>query len=589
MKQAAHEPSPQRPARALQDAERKLAARPPTAAPERPAGSCPCGGGCPRCAPAAGASIRIGSPDDAAEHRARRDAGIATPSGRRVAAASPAWAPASVHATLSDQGRPLEAATRARMELRLGAGFGNVRVHTDDGAARSAREVGARAYAVGQDLVFGAGAYAPGTPAGDALLAHELAHAAHEPGNASVLRRQEAEEEEEVAPVPAWALSTPTDALPGEPVPGYDTPRDTYSEVDRSAMLTALNRRVQVNGRRLADFYSDLRLAWSDLVIDLASDDAGLALSTQTIAGILSTLLTAPLGPVAGTVVGILADALVNVTDDVISERETEARRRRLRELLVAPEVSDVGQRGANARLAGLLLDAVGYATWLQVATLDDLGRFRIPPEFPRVPEAEIRAEIATAIIAYQAPAGMRRPVAEAWDPSGVFYDHLIEHVADDVLHVGISEGRETDIRWHLPTQPALRRAVLGRRIGDLHGVPVVVQFEGSRHTGGYVWDLDDRGPPRVVFAREADGTILLRGNFLGLYELHLYAHPGHPPPTYDDIHGPYPRSRSPEQVEAAHQALKAHYTELALQGAGELFRDYIDPFTLPAPGSATR
>jgi hypothetical protein len=54
--------------------------------------------------------------------------------------------------------------------------FSMVRVHTDRRAAESARAVNALAYTVGQAVVFGAGQYAPGTRAGQRLLAHELAH-----------------------------------------------------------------------------------------------------------------------------------------------------------------------------------------------------------------------------------------------------------------------------------------------------------------------------------------------------------------------------------------------------------------------------
>ena len=39
-----------------------------------------------------------------------------------------------------------------------------------------ARSIGARAYAVGNRLVFGRNAYAPGTADGRRLIAHELAH-----------------------------------------------------------------------------------------------------------------------------------------------------------------------------------------------------------------------------------------------------------------------------------------------------------------------------------------------------------------------------------------------------------------------------
>ena len=73
-------------------------------------------------------------------------------------------------------GAPLEMAVRSHMESRLGHDFGDVRIHTDEGAAASAKSVGAQAYTVGTDVVFGAGRYDPGSPAGQKTLAHELTH-----------------------------------------------------------------------------------------------------------------------------------------------------------------------------------------------------------------------------------------------------------------------------------------------------------------------------------------------------------------------------------------------------------------------------
>jgi hypothetical protein len=73
-------------------------------------------------------------------------------------------------------GQPLDPDVRQRMESRFGADFSSVRVHTGSEAAQAARAVQAHAYTVGDDVVFGDGAYQPGTPAGERTLAHELAH-----------------------------------------------------------------------------------------------------------------------------------------------------------------------------------------------------------------------------------------------------------------------------------------------------------------------------------------------------------------------------------------------------------------------------
>lgn len=76
-------------------------------------------------------------------------------------------------------GEPLSARARDFFEPRFGRELGDVRVHTGADAAAAAGSLAARGYAVGRHVVFGAGQYAPGTHAGDRLLAHELAHVVH--------------------------------------------------------------------------------------------------------------------------------------------------------------------------------------------------------------------------------------------------------------------------------------------------------------------------------------------------------------------------------------------------------------------------
>jgi hypothetical protein len=76
----------------------------------------------------------------------------------------------------SGGGRPLDEPVRADMEGRLGADFGDVRVHTDDRAHESARSVNAHAYTVGSDVVFQRDRYDPASTEGRTMLAHELTH-----------------------------------------------------------------------------------------------------------------------------------------------------------------------------------------------------------------------------------------------------------------------------------------------------------------------------------------------------------------------------------------------------------------------------
>jgi hypothetical protein len=88
--------------------------------------------------------------------------------------------PSIVHDVLRSSGQPLDAATRSFMEPRLAHDFSSVRIHTDPQSAESAQAVNATAYTVGRHVVFGAGRYAPGTNAGQRLLAHELTHVAQQ-------------------------------------------------------------------------------------------------------------------------------------------------------------------------------------------------------------------------------------------------------------------------------------------------------------------------------------------------------------------------------------------------------------------------
>jgi hypothetical protein len=76
----------------------------------------------------------------------------------------------SVHEVVGSPGRPLDAATRADMESRLGADFSDVRVHDGPAARASASGLGARAYTTGHHVVIGEGG------ADRHTLAHELTH-----------------------------------------------------------------------------------------------------------------------------------------------------------------------------------------------------------------------------------------------------------------------------------------------------------------------------------------------------------------------------------------------------------------------------
>src|SRR5262249_47786698 len=79
-------------------------------------------------------------------------------------------------------GQSLDSALKSHMESAFRYDFSRVRVHTDTRAAELSTSLNARAFTVGSDIGFAAGEYQPGTPVGDALIAHELAHVLQQSG-----------------------------------------------------------------------------------------------------------------------------------------------------------------------------------------------------------------------------------------------------------------------------------------------------------------------------------------------------------------------------------------------------------------------
>ncbi len=146
-----------------------------------------------RPSPIAPPAFRIGAADDAAEreadaiadrilddaalHRRAHGSGTVT-----------ADAQSAVASALTSPAQPLAAADRTAFGAALGVDLARVRVHDGPRADRAARSVGARAFAIGNDLVFAEGAYRPAEPEGRRLLAHELAHVRQD-ATASTLRR----------------------------------------------------------------------------------------------------------------------------------------------------------------------------------------------------------------------------------------------------------------------------------------------------------------------------------------------------------------------------------------------------------------
>ncbi|MDF0682147.1 MAG: DUF4157 domain-containing protein [Candidatus Nitrosocosmicus sp.] len=90
-----------------------------------------------------------------------------------------------INSALNTPGKNLDNNTRHYMEPRLGYNFKDVKIHNDSGASKSADSINAKAYTVGNDVVFGKGQYNPSTDAGKNLIAHELTHVIQQNSNPS--------------------------------------------------------------------------------------------------------------------------------------------------------------------------------------------------------------------------------------------------------------------------------------------------------------------------------------------------------------------------------------------------------------------
>ncbi len=73
-------------------------------------------------------------------------------------------------------GSPLSPSARSFMESKIGADFGQVRIHTDSTAHKLSAKLNAQAFASGNDIYFNKGKFNPETRSGKHLLAHELTH-----------------------------------------------------------------------------------------------------------------------------------------------------------------------------------------------------------------------------------------------------------------------------------------------------------------------------------------------------------------------------------------------------------------------------
>jgi len=119
--------------------------------------------------------------------------------------------------SLNSSGQPLPPGSRKFFEPRFGHDFSNVRIHTDQVAAKSAQSINALAYTTGNNIVFNSGQYSPETPSGQRLMAHELTHVVQQGGAKSSMVQRLSEDEKLDGGLPPGGV--PENVPPPRPMP----------------------------------------------------------------------------------------------------------------------------------------------------------------------------------------------------------------------------------------------------------------------------------------------------------------------------------------------------------------------------------
>jgi hypothetical protein len=385
------------------------------------------------------ARLRVSQPGDPLEREADRVAD------RIVSVPEPGAAPRAQAAGLAlpstGAGTALDPGTRADMERRFGVDLGQVRVHTDARAAEAARSIGARAYTVGRDIVFGAGRYVPATPAGRTLLAHELAHVVqHDQGRSPGVLLRAADAGGGAAPRTYDARFIQSDdeffsdlimaianfgrkgRMDGQ-TPAYKdwASAADWVDADRGGLKSELLAwKGNANG-----IVTDNHLTFVESVITSVGKEIfgtlpGPSLTTTIAVELVQIALFSALehvwrwAPLADAVVGIVKEMVFHA----MLEEDMKARAERFSSAL----------RDSTALRAAIVDDAYNldtlfsyYQTWLDLCTTSELSRFRIPFS-PRSLDRTALTSTLTGSLRDAKSGVLRRRTAATLDRVGLFH-----------------------------------------------------------------------------------------------------------------------------------------------------------------------
>jgi len=226
------------------------------------------------------AGLRLSRACGACEEKLQRDAVSPT-------APNSQEAPSIVRDVMDQPGRSLDASSRAFFEPRFGLDLGHVRLHDDTQAARSARMVGARAFAVGDHIAF-AERVDTASESGRYLLAHELTHVVQQSGSTGVVQRLIRE------PYPWQGIITPAIGAHVRSSPTSSSPTNILDSLPRGQIVTVVAR--SGNWLRVQSHYRGPLL--EGYVYNTLVDDATAASMAGSVG---TTMVWKPSAPGSGT------------------------------------------------------------------------------------------------------------------------------------------------------------------------------------------------------------------------------------------------------------------------------------------------
>jgi hypothetical protein len=98
--------------------------------------------------------------------------------------------------SIDGKGQAMSASSQSFYGSRMGYDFSDVKVHTGKEASDSAKELNAKAYTIGNHIVFGEGQYNQESTEGKKLMAHELTHVLQQNSDTQLRRKSLPDEPE---------------------------------------------------------------------------------------------------------------------------------------------------------------------------------------------------------------------------------------------------------------------------------------------------------------------------------------------------------------------------------------------------------